>query len=58
MLKLLQYQASSELISVVSIYDPNLTITLAGDASAYGIGSMISHVLSNGREKLPNLILT
>ena len=51
MLKLLQYQASSELISVVSIYDPNLTIIIAGYASAYGIGSVISHILSYGSEK-------
>ena len=40
---------SSQLLAYV--YGPNLTIIIAGDASVYGIGSVISHILSNGSEK-------
>ncbi len=32
-------------------YDPNLHISLAGEASAYGLGAIISHTLSNGTER-------
>ena len=32
-------------------YNPALPISLAGDASAYGIGAVISHILPNGTEQ-------
>ena len=36
---------------VLAHFDPSLPIKLAGDASAYGIGAAISHVLPNGQER-------
>ena len=38
--------------SVLVHYDPSLPIQLAGDASAYGVGAVISHVMRNGQERL------
>ena len=32
-------------------YDPKLPIQLAGDASAYGVGAVISHVMNDGTER-------
>ena len=33
-------------------YDPTLPMSLAGDASAYGIGTVISHKMADGTERL------
>ena len=33
---------------VLAHYDPKLSIKMAGDASAYGIGAVLSHVFPNG----------
>ena len=37
--------------SVLAHYDAKLPLCLAGDASAYRIGSVISHVSPNGSER-------
>ena len=36
---------------VLANYNPSLPICLAGDASAYGIGEVISHILPDGMER-------
>ena len=48
------FAAAKEVLNssqVLAHYDPTLPIAMAGDASAYGIGSVISHVLPDGSER-------
>ena len=46
-------EAKNRLVSsqILVHYDSNLRIVLAGDASAYGVGAVISHVTSDGQER-------
>ena len=46
-------QAKEALTSskVLIHYNPNLPLKLAGDASAYGVGAVISHVMEDGSER-------
>ena len=37
--------------AVLAHYNPDLPLRLAADASAYGIGAVISHVMPNGEER-------
>ena len=47
------FQAAKQQLSSTPVlvhYDPKLPICLAGDASSYGIGAVLSHILPNRRE--------
>ena len=46
-------KAKERLVSapVLAHYDPSLPLKLAGDASAYGIGAVISHTYQDGQER-------
>ena len=46
-------QAKSTLVSsdVLVHYNPDLPIRIAGDASAYGVGAVLAHVLPDGSER-------
>ena len=48
------FKSAKELLvkaPVLCHYDPKLPIKMAGDASAYGIGAVISHVFLDGHER-------
>ena len=48
-------QTAKQLLTASNIlthYDPTLPLKLAADASQYGLGAVISHVLPSGEEKL------
>ena len=36
---------------VLCLYDPNLPLVLACDASSYGLGAAVSHIFPDGSEK-------
>ena len=45
------FTKSKQLLTSAKDYDPKLDLVVAGDASAYGIGAVLSHKMSNGEER-------
>ena len=48
------FQKSKDMLTssnVLTHFNPDLPLTLAGDASQYGLGAVLSHCLPNGEEK-------
>ena len=48
------FQEAKEKLSTAEVlahYDPRVPIRLAGDASSYGIGAVLSHVFADGTER-------
>ena len=48
------FQEAKEKLSTAEVlahYDPRVPIRLAGDASLYGIGTVLSHVFADGTEQ-------
>ena len=53
-------QAKQNLVQapVLAHYDPQLPLIFSGDASAYGVGAVISHKLPDGSERLVAFCIT
>ena len=47
----MEVQDSKTSVKVYCYYDPNKPVKLACDASPYGLGSVLSHLIDNGTER-------